>query len=182
MTGFLPFFRFTVYTLLRFIIIIVIKWACRAADHAPTDDSTSYRPAMSHRCLMGILDHHGVPSGHGADDVAARAFAVGIHMPRQAAPADHRQLKDMRRLPDQARHHRAGRPLVEYAILVTRAIHAQTVVVEEPLLELVQTDRIDHGRDAHAITPRIKTHHVFEIPGDRCRLQPHRKTHQEHTA
>lgn len=84
--------------------------------------------------LMGILDHHGVPSGHGADDVAARAFAVGIHMPRQAAPADHRQLKDMRRLPDQARHHRAGRPLVEYAILVTRAIHAQTVVVEEPLL------------------------------------------------
>ena len=25
MTGFLPFFRFTVYTLLRFIIIIVIK-------------------------------------------------------------------------------------------------------------------------------------------------------------
>ena len=49
--------------------------------------------------LMGILDHHGVPSGHGADDVAARAFAVGIHMPRQAAPADHRQLKDMRRLP-----------------------------------------------------------------------------------
>ena len=26
--------------------------------------------------LMGILDHHGVPSGHGADDVAARAFAV----------------------------------------------------------------------------------------------------------
>ena len=30
--------------------------------------------------LMGILDHHGVPSGHGADDVAARAFAVGIHM------------------------------------------------------------------------------------------------------
>ena len=49
MTGFLPFFRFTVYTLLRFIIIIVIKWACRAADHAPTDDSTSYRPAMSHR-------------------------------------------------------------------------------------------------------------------------------------
>ena len=130
---------------------------------------------------MGILDHHGVPSGHGADDVAARAFAVGIHMPRQAAPADHRQLKDMRRLPDQARHHRAGRPLVEYAILVTRAIHAQTVVVEEPLLELVQTDRIDHGRDAHAITPRIKAHHVFEIPGDRRRLQSHRKTHQEHT-
>ena len=30
--------------------------------------------------LMGILDHHGVPPGHGADDVAARAFAVGIHM------------------------------------------------------------------------------------------------------
>ena len=28
--------------------------------------------------LMGILDHHGVPSGHGADDVAARAFAVGM--------------------------------------------------------------------------------------------------------
>ena len=39
--------------------------------------------------LMGVLDHHGVPPGHGADDVAARAFAVGIHMPRQAAPADH---------------------------------------------------------------------------------------------
>ena len=37
MTGFLPFFRFTVYTLLRFIIIIVIKWACPAADPAPTD-------------------------------------------------------------------------------------------------------------------------------------------------
>ena len=68
--------------------------------------------------LMGILDHHGVPPGHGADDVAARAFAVGIHMPRQAAPADHRQLKDMRRLPDQARHHRAGRPLVEYVCFV----------------------------------------------------------------
>ena len=92
-----------------------------------------------------ILIHHSVRLGHRANDPPTTAFSRRIQMPGQAPRTHHRQLKYAGRLPNQTGHHRAGRPFIIDGIFLTQttqAIQAQTVIIEEPFLKLIEAHRI----------------------------------------